>query len=97
MPGVPDILDQKAIAPPDVLFQETDGESVLLKIETGQYFGLDAIGTRMWEVSTTATSLRAACEILATEFDVEPQRLEEDLGNLVKNLMALGLMEVRVD
>ncbi len=90
-----DTLDRKAVAPPDVLFQETLGEAVLLNVQSGQYFGLDTVGTRMWEVFTSATSLRAACDVLAGEYEVERQRLETDVCQLVDKLTHLGLLEVR--
>lgn len=90
-------LDMKVVAPPEVLFQETLGEAVLLNIHSGQYFGLDSVGTRMWEVCTTAHSLRAACDTLASEFEVDRPQLEGDLCQLVQQLSQLGLLEVRGD
>jgi hypothetical protein len=88
-------LNSKVVAPPDVLFQETLGEAVLLNLQSGQYFGLDSVGTRMWEVLTAAASLRTACDTLAEEFEVERQRLEADVCQLVDKLAELGLLEVR--
>jgi Coenzyme PQQ synthesis protein D (PqqD) len=87
-------LDMKAVVPPDVLIQETLGESVLLNLRSGQYFGLNSVGTHMWTVFTRADSLGAACNKLAAEYDVEPHRLEQDLRALVKQLTELGLLEV---
>ena len=34
----------------DVLFQELDGEGVLLNLKTGVYFGLDSVGARVWQL-----------------------------------------------
>jgi hypothetical protein len=87
-------LEMKAVVPPDVLVQETLGESVLLNIRNGQYFGLDSVGTRMWTVFTHADSLRAACDELAAEYDVDGQRLEQDVCTLVNQLTQFGLLEV---
>lgn len=90
-------LDMRTLVPADVLVQELRGESVLLNVRSGQYFGLDDMGTRMWAVLTTAESLRAACDALADEYDVERGRLERDLRALVEKLLANGLLEVRGD
>ena len=87
-------LEMKATVPPDVLIQETLGESVLLNIRNGSYYGLNAVGTRMWTVLTTASSLRAACDALKTEYDVPGPRLEKDLLDLVGKLAESGLLEV---
>ncbi len=85
----------RAAVPADVLVQELQGESVLLNMQTGRYFGLDGVGTRMWTALTTAESLRAACDNLAEEYDVERERLERDLRALVEKLVEHGLVEVR--
>jgi hypothetical protein len=88
-------LRMKASVPVDVLIQELQSESVLLNVDTGRYFGLDDIGTRMWTVLTTAQSLQAACDTLVNEYDVEEHRLEQDMRALVEKLLERGLLEVR--
>jgi hypothetical protein len=80
--------------PADVLIQELQGESVLLNVGTGRYFGLDEVGTRMWAALTTTESLQAAYDTLLAEFDVDGQRLEGDLRNLVEKLVEQGLVEI---
>jgi hypothetical protein len=69
-----------------------DGESVILALDTDHYFGLNASGTRMWTVMTTAPSLQDAYETLLQEYDVEPQRLRQDMEELVKKLLASELV-----
>ena len=34
---------------PDVLSQEVNGETVLLDLEGESYFGLNEVGTRVWQ------------------------------------------------
>jgi hypothetical protein len=80
--------------PADVLIQELQGESVLLNVGTGRYFGLDEVGTRMWAALTTTESLQAAYDTLQAEFDVDGPRLEGDLRNLVEKLVEQGLVEI---
>jgi hypothetical protein len=80
--------------PADVLIQELQGESVLLNVQTGRYFGLDEVGTRMWAVLTASGSLRAAFETLLAEYDVDEQQLQQDLRTLVEKLVEHGLLEL---
>ena len=86
--------DMRASVPADVLVQELQGESVLLNVHSGRYFGLDPVGTRMWAVLTSAGSLQAAYDTLFAEYDVEGERLERDLRGLVEKLVEHGLLEV---
>src|SRR6478672_4662746 len=41
-------LTDRVVVPDGVLAREIDGETVLLNLDTGIYFGLDAVGTDMW-------------------------------------------------
>ena len=84
----------RASVPADVLVQELQGESVLLNVRSGRYFGLDQVGTRMWAALTTAESLQAAYDALLAEYDVEGERLERDLRALFERLVEHGLLEV---
>src|SRR2546426_10114013 len=50
----------RAATPTHVLVRILDRESVLLNLETEQYFGLDGTGTRMWQLVTGSPNIDAA-------------------------------------
>ena len=79
---------------PDVLVSNMEGESVLLNLQSETYFGLDEVGTHMWNTLTGAESIQAAYDALAAEYDVEPDRLRDDLEELVRKLTEQGLVEI---
>ena len=83
--------------PADVMVQDLQGESVLLNVASGHYYGLDAVGTRMWKAVTIARSLETAYDSLRTVYDVNAEQLRRDLHNLVEKLAGHGLLEVRRD
>lgn len=87
-------LAQKISAAPNVLAQELGGDSVLLNLQTEQYFGLDDVGTRMWETLTEQDSIQAAIDRLSGEYDVSPEQLQQDVINLIQELLTNGLVEV---
>ena len=76
----------------EVLFQELDGEAVLLDLASESYFGLDDVGTRIWQLLQEHGSLRTVFDTMLDEFDVEPARLEEDLLKHVGDLADAGLV-----
>ncbi len=80
--------------PDGVLVRDLDGESVVLNLQTEKYYGLDDVGTRMWAVLTTSPTVQAAYETLLHEYDVEPERLREDLRRLIGDLVEHGLLVV---
>jgi hypothetical protein len=84
----------RVVVPTHVLVRHLDGECVLLNLETEKYFGLDATGTRMWELVTHSPSIEAAFDKLAEEFEVEPEVLRNHLAELLTQLVENGLLKV---
>ena len=75
-----------------VLFRDLDGEAVLLATESGLYFGLNEIGTRMWTLLHLHGETETVCHALLSEYDVPEERLREDLSSFVDALVIRGLV-----
>jgi DNA integrity scanning protein DisA with diadenylate cyclase activity len=86
-------FESKVTVPAHVMVRVLDREAVLLNIETEKYFGLDEVGTRMWQLTTTAANVEAAYQALLAEYDVEPAQLRQNLGDLLEKLSAAGLLK----
>jgi hypothetical protein len=87
-------FSDRAAAPAHVLVRLLDQESVLLNLESEQYFGLDETGTRMWQVVTASPNIDAAYQELLAEYDVQPEMLRENLNELLGHLVEHGLLQV---
>ena len=87
-------LDSTIQIPQDVLFHELAGEAVLLNLETGKYFGLDEIGTRMWMLLSEHGRVEPVLRALLEEYDVEEAQLSHDLFELIDRLATNGLVQV---
>ena len=87
-------FSERAVVPANVLVRFLEQESVLLNLDTERYFGLDAVGTRMWQVATSSPSLEAALLQLAEEYDAPQETLRTDLANLVEHLLENGLIAI---
>lgn len=70
----------------DVLFQNLEDGAVLLNIDTEQYFGLDEVGTSIWNTLNENDSVEEAYQKLLDEYDVEPAKLHQDLHDLINKL-----------
>lgn len=77
----------------DVLYQEVGGEAVLLDLASEQYFGLDPVGTRIWELLDGERQLTEIHEVLCNEFDAETAQIRTDLLALAHSLMEAGLVK----
>jgi len=85
-------FSERAVVPSHVLIRFLEQESVLLNLETERYFGLDAVGTRMWQVVTAAATVEAALAQLVEEYDTSPETLRTDLTHLLQHLVENGLI-----
>jgi hypothetical protein len=78
----------------DVVFRELEGEAVLLNLESGIYFGLDVVGTRIWQLIEQYGALTAVVDHIVREFDVDRSEATTDLLELVGELTRRGLVEM---
>lgn len=90
-------FDKRVVSSPRVLFKDVAGEAVLLDLDTETYFGLDEVGARCWQLLTVAPSVAAVLDALLEEYDVPADKLRDDLGRLVDDLVEQGLLRVAHD
>lgn len=84
----------KISIPDDVVFRDFSGEMVLLNLATGNYFGLDAVGSRMWSLLKAHREIEPLIHELSQEYDVPEARLRSDLDTFVRQLVERGLLKV---
>ena len=89
-----DLMGSRIAVSPEVLFQEVGGDSVLLDLKSECYFGLDETGTRIWRLIEADGDLQSVHAAMLAEYDVDPARLERDIGDLVQRLLEAGLVSV---
>ncbi len=87
-------LDTKVSIPDGVMFRDLAGESVLLDIESGRYFGLDEVGTRMWISLQRHGQIGLAARDLLEEYEVQEGQLCDDLVKFVYELTEQRLLQL---
>ena len=71
------------------------GQMAILNLKNGMYYGLDEIGARIWSMIQKPTTVSSIRDVLLEEYDVEPEQCAIDLLDLVEELAAEGLVELR--
>ncbi|MCG6962344.1 MAG: PqqD family protein [Acidobacteria bacterium] len=77
----------------DVLFAEVDGEMVLLAPGARRYFGLNEVGSVVWEQLDRPTALDRVHREIVDRYEVGEDEAWADLMELVKELEKHGLVE----
>jgi Coenzyme PQQ synthesis protein D (PqqD) len=88
-------LDCTLVASADQLSSDVNSEAVILDLKSGIYFGLNQVGARVWELLQEPRTVAEIRDQLLDAFDVEPQRCERELLDLLEHLRAERLVEVR--
>lgn len=74
---------------------EVDGELVALHVDNGTCYGFNGTATRIWAMIEAPKRLGALRDALVAEYDVDPETCERQLVDLLRELEADGLIELR--
>jgi hypothetical protein len=75
------------------VFEVLDGEAVILDLDSGRYFKLNPVGSRIWELIKEHGDISRVRDEVIAEFDVDDDRLAADLDVFVDRLRERGLIE----
>ncbi|MCO5054627.1 PqqD family protein [Thermomonas sp.] len=85
---------RRVVRSDNVLAQQVGDETVLLDLAGEQYFGLNAVGSRIWELLEHEPSIASMVTTLQQEFDAAPDQIASDLHTLINELAAAGLVRI---
>jgi hypothetical protein len=71
-----------------------DDEAVILNLKDGVYYGLNPMGARIWDLIQESRTVGEIRNIILEEYEVEPERCEQDLVRLLNELAAKGLVKI---
>lgn len=71
-----------------------DGEAALMDVQSGSYFHLNSVASRLWQLIAEPVSLAQVLAVLEQEFEVEPDRCHDEVVGLVTQWLERGLSQV---
>jgi hypothetical protein len=87
-------LDAVRFAPhTSVVAREVGEEMVLLDLNTGVYFSLNAVGTVVWQALERGATPAEACLALTDGYDVSLETARADVTAFLRQLVQAGLGE----
>ncbi len=87
-------LDTTLVRNHSLTTAELDGEVVMLSLETNRYYGLNSVGTRIWELLAQPKTLSAVCDILLQEYNVSREQCEREVLAVAEKLLDEKLVHV---
>jgi len=83
--------------PKEVVWTKLGEEVAILNSQTGTYFGLDAVGSRIWCLMADGLAIDEVVSTLLSEYGVDEQRIRNDLRELIEQLAASSLVKISND
>jgi len=85
------------VASDGITSTEIEGESILLDLEEGVYYGLNSVGGAIWEKIQEPVPIEDIVRAITDAYDVERGQCREDVLALVADLQENGLVDVHDD
>jgi Coenzyme PQQ synthesis protein D (PqqD) len=92
---MPRLSSDTVVTRSDGLIQaEIDNEVVALSIERGTCYGLNRVGSRIWNLLATPSRIGDVCATLLSDYAVDRNTCERQVLDLLEEMQAEGLIAV---
>ncbi len=79
---------------PDMVASKMDGETVMMSLENSEYYGLNEIGSRIWDLIPEKIQVGQLIDILTNEYDISYDACKKDVMDFLDHLHEKGLLIV---
>lgn len=90
-------LTSKIGRDPNILHSTVDGEIVMVSIDKGKHFGLDEVGSRIWDFIEKPLRISTIIELLVKEYNVEYEDCQKDVIQFTEQMLSLQIVDVTND
>ena len=80
-------LDSTVVHHPGIVAADMDGETVMMSIEAGEYFGLNDVGTFLWEFMAEPVAIKNLCQRVLDSYEVDEAACQTGVLNYVSKLL----------
>ena len=87
-------FNKKVQMPDHVMKRDSDGEAVILNVNTEQYHGLDEVASDFLEALIENDSIAGAVESIQSDYEVSSEQLHADLTSFITELLDLSLIHI---
>ena len=78
----------------DIVVSDIDDEKVMMSVENGQYYNLDSVGSRVWELIVKPVKVSELIDALLLKYDVDRETCERDVLAFLSELHKDGILQV---
>lgn len=90
-------LHRRPQRPDHVAASMLDDETVLLNLQSEEYYSLDDVGSRIWELIDGTRTTAQIVDAIAAEYGADPALVATDVADLLDELSREGLVSWSLD
>lgn len=87
-------LDNHVMRNPDVISTDTGGETLMMSIEKGFYYGLNSVGSRVWALLEQNLSVGEICRLVEAEYEIDIVECERAVMAFIEQLAQNDLVSI---
>ena len=87
-------IDSIVVVADKVVSCDLDGETAILDLKDGIYYGLDPVGAKIWNLIQKPIILKEIIKIILDEYDVNKDQCTNDIFELIEELLDNRLVKV---
>ncbi|PIV58384.1 MAG: PqqD family protein [Bacteroidetes bacterium CG02_land_8_20_14_3_00_31_25] len=87
-------MDKKYVRKKELLSSRMDNEIVMMHPESGKYFALNPVASRIWDLLETPHNLNELVEKLLKEFDVSEETCCKEVSAFLKEMSEKKLVVI---
>ena len=93
--GSPLSFNSIVVASPEQVSCPLGDESAILNLKNSVYYGVDPVGTRVWNLLKQPRKVADLRDTIVDEYEVDSDRCGRDVLELLEKMRGEGLIEVR--
>ncbi len=87
-------MDSVVFRRPDLVATDIDEDKVFLDVPSGKYYGINRVGSAVWELADSPTSVNDICGALMMRFDIDQETCNRETLEFCQSLVDTGSFEV---
>lgn len=84
----------KIVVSKDVVSCDLGGETAMLDMKEGIYYGLNPMGTTIWELIQKPITIQEVVDQILAEYEVDEETCYSDLTELLDQMVENGLVDI---
>lgn len=87
-------LETKVARNINIATNKIDDEVIMMSLEKGNYYSVNSIGTRIWNIIEQEKNVKEICDTLLQEYDIDKEHCEKAVIAFLEKMKTADLLTI---